>query len=69
MNLWGGELTKIELFAREQIDGWDYWGNELQEYEEPISEPEFKIIEKRWNEDGEIQNTNSQRECGANMLV
>lgn len=34
VELMGGQLSKIELFAREQIDGWDYWGNEVQEYEE-----------------------------------
>ena len=24
-----GDLPRIELFAREQIDGWDVWGNEV----------------------------------------
>lgn len=24
-----GELPRIELFAREQVDGWDCWGNEV----------------------------------------
>lgn len=24
-----GDLPKIELFARQQIDGWDCWGNEI----------------------------------------
>lgn len=27
-NLFGG-LPKIELFARQQVDGWDCWGNEV----------------------------------------
>lgn len=26
-----GELPRIELFARERPDGWDVWGNEVQE--------------------------------------
>lgn len=24
-----GDISKIELFARQQIDGWDCWGNEV----------------------------------------
>lgn len=24
-----GDLSKIELFARQQVDGWDCWGNEV----------------------------------------
>jgi len=24
-----GNLPRIELFARQKVDGWDYWGNEL----------------------------------------
>lgn len=24
-----GDLSRIELFAREKIDGWDVWGNEI----------------------------------------
>jgi N6-adenosine-specific RNA methylase IME4 len=24
-----GDLPRIELFARQKVDGWDYWGNEL----------------------------------------
>ena len=24
-----GDLPKIELFARQQVDGWDCWGNEV----------------------------------------
>lgn len=26
---WSGDLSRIELFARERIEGWDAWGNEL----------------------------------------
>jgi Transcriptional activator, adenine-specific DNA methyltransferase len=26
-----GDVPRIELFARERVDGWDAWGNELQE--------------------------------------
>lgn len=24
-----GDLSRIELFARDKVDGWDAWGNEL----------------------------------------
>jgi N6-adenosine-specific RNA methylase IME4 len=24
-----GDLPRIELFARQKVDGWDCWGNEL----------------------------------------
>ena len=24
-----GDLPKIELFARQQVEGWDCWGNEV----------------------------------------
>jgi N6-adenosine-specific RNA methylase IME4 len=24
-----GDAPKIELFARERAEGWDYWGNEV----------------------------------------
>jgi N6-adenosine-specific RNA methylase IME4 len=24
-----GDISKIELFAREKVDGWDSWGNEI----------------------------------------
>ncbi len=26
-----GDVPRIELFARERVDGWDSWGNELEE--------------------------------------
>ena len=26
-----GDVPRIELFARQRVDGWDAWGNELQE--------------------------------------
>lgn len=25
-----GNLPRVELFAREKIDGWDSWGNEIE---------------------------------------
>lgn len=28
-----GDLPRIELFARQQVDGWDCWGNEVSEVE------------------------------------
>ena len=28
-----GDLPRIELFARQKIDGWDCWGNEIKEKE------------------------------------
>lgn len=24
-----GDVPKIELFARQKVDGWDVWGNEV----------------------------------------
>jgi site-specific DNA-methyltransferase (adenine-specific) len=24
-----GDLPRIELFARQEIEGWDFWGNEV----------------------------------------
>lgn len=27
--MFGKEINKIELFARQHIDGWDCWGNEV----------------------------------------
>ena len=29
VEMFGNELPKIELFARVKADGWDIWGNEL----------------------------------------
>jgi len=25
-----GDLPRIELFARQKVDGWDCWGNEVE---------------------------------------
>lgn len=25
-----GDLPRVELFARQKIDGWDAWGNEIE---------------------------------------
>ena len=25
-----GDVPRIELFARQKVDGWDVWGNEVQ---------------------------------------
>jgi N6-adenosine-specific RNA methylase IME4 len=30
VEMFGNELPKIELFARVKANGWDIWGNELQ---------------------------------------
>jgi len=27
---WSGDLSRIELFAREKMGGWDAWGNEVE---------------------------------------
>lgn len=35
-----GDLPRIELFARERVDGWDCWGNEVE------SDIDFKNTEK-----------------------
>ena len=29
VEMFGSELPKIELFARQKVDGWDAWGNEV----------------------------------------
>lgn len=29
VEMFGNELPKIELFARQRTDGWDVWGNEI----------------------------------------
>ena len=29
-----GDIPRIELFARQRVDGWDCWGNEVPELEE-----------------------------------
>lgn len=31
-----GDLPKIELFARQQIDGWDCWGDEVGQYSDQM---------------------------------
>ena len=35
-----GDLSKIELFAREKVPGWDAWGNEI---ESDIRMEDYKI--------------------------
>ena len=30
VEMFGNNLPKIELFAREKHDGWDVWGNEVE---------------------------------------
>lgn len=33
-----GDLPRIELFARQEVDGWDCWGNEVGEVDETVSQ-------------------------------
>lgn len=33
------EANKLELFAREKVDGWDVWGNEVESDIELLSQP------------------------------
>ena len=35
-----GDLSRIELFAREKVSGWDVWGDEV---ESDISIEDYKI--------------------------
>ena len=44
--LWG-DVPKIELFAREQYDPehWDYWGNEINKFENEEIEIEVDLDE------------------------
>jgi N6-adenosine-specific RNA methylase IME4 len=30
VEMFGDELPKVELFARENYNGWDAWGNEVE---------------------------------------
>ncbi len=30
IEMFGNELPKVELFARQKVDGWDAWGNEVE---------------------------------------
>jgi len=32
MHFFGKEVKKIELFAREEREGWDCWGNEVNKF-------------------------------------
>lgn len=34
-----GDLPRLEMFAREKFEGWDVWGNELQNDVEIITNP------------------------------
>ena len=39
-----GDFPRIELFAREESEGWDCWGNETQKYNKnTIQKQLFKI--------------------------
>ena len=29
--MFGNDIPKTELFARENFDGWDAWGNEVED--------------------------------------
>ncbi len=31
-----GDIPRIELFAREKIEGWDVWGNEVPNEEQQL---------------------------------
>jgi N6-adenosine-specific RNA methylase IME4 len=50
-----GDLPRIELFARQRVDGWDAWGNEVEndvDLSMPSHNPEtvLKISEKEAQE-------------------
>ena len=38
-----GDLPKIELFAREETDGWDCWGNETKKFTKNCIQKELMI--------------------------
>ena len=38
-----GDLSRIELFAREETDGWDYWGNETKKFTKDCIQKELMI--------------------------
>lgn len=52
-----GDIPRIELFAREKIDGWDSWGNEI-ESDVDLFYNKQKTIDKK---NGNIRNTKLQK--------
>ena len=38
-----GDLSRIELFAREETDGWDCWGNETKKFTKDCIQKELMI--------------------------
>jgi N6-adenosine-specific RNA methylase IME4 len=38
-----GDLSRIELFAREETDGWDCWGNDTKKFNKKIVQKELMI--------------------------
>jgi N6-adenosine-specific RNA methylase IME4 len=39
-----GDLPRIELFAREKTEGWDVWGNEVEDLQEADGERKSATI-------------------------
>ena len=38
-----GDLSRIELFAREESEGWDCWGNDTKKFNKNIIQQELLI--------------------------
>ena len=39
-----GDISRIELFAREETDGWDSWGNETNKYTKKLIQKNLFIL-------------------------
>ena len=38
-----GDIPRIELFAREEIQGWDCWGNDTRKFNKPYIQDSFLL--------------------------
>ena len=38
-----GDIPRIELFAREEIQGWDCWGNDTRKFNKPYIQDSFQL--------------------------
>lgn len=47
-----GDIPKIELFAREEFDGWDAWGDEVGKFNETAGGAILYNLMKRWEAAG-----------------
>ena len=66
-----GDLPRIELFAREKIDGWDSWGNEIKSDIDLMDVKKVKKLkkkEKKISDEGSIWYDKFKcPECGSRL--